>query len=94
MQNKLPNIFIEQSFGIYSTKRTASDQIEYVPKERLDLAVKALKDHKNFMLKCEMAAFSNMEGADGKEFQYWQSWMLECSDRKREIIKTIKELGE
>ena len=44
MQNKLPNIFIEKSFGIYATKRTASDQIEYVPKERLDLAVKALNE--------------------------------------------------
>lgn len=49
----------------------------------------ALKAQVVWLAKCNEAAFSNMEGADEKEFLYWQNWLNETADRMKQIREAL-----
>lgn len=58
-------------------------------KEREEKLQEALKEHMEFMQGCRDAAFSNLEGADEKEFIYWNNWATDCIAQIKKIAVAL-----
>ncbi len=47
-----------------------------------------LAQHRNWLKNCNNSAFSNMEGADGKEFTYWSEWFM-ATEKQLAVLDNI-----
>jgi len=62
--------------------------------DRLKAARVALKKELKHVSDCRDAAFSNMEGADGDAFKYWEKWYVENCDRAKGILEALKDMED